>query len=94
VTHGDLSVTTSGPQEPYVPEPTIDGPFVLRRFIQYGIMLVLGGGLAFAAAQTSGAAGVALGVLALLLIVVAIWSILFMTVVERIRRKIDRLNGK
>jgi hypothetical protein len=87
-------VTTWDPEGPYEPDLTIDGPFMLRKIIQYGILLAIGAGLALASTRIAGGAGVALAVLALLFIVIAVWSILFMTVIEWLRRKISKLNGE
>ena len=87
-------MTSWEPDEEYAPEPTIDGPFVLRRFIQFGIMLVIGGALVFSSSRIGGVAGIALAVFGVLLVAVAVWSILFMTVIEQVRRKIGRLNGE
>jgi membrane protease subunit (stomatin/prohibitin family) len=64
-----------------------------RFFFQYLVMFGVAVGLALAGANTGGVASTVLWIVAGLLFAVTLWSVLFMTVMQRLLHMIKRLNA-
>jgi hypothetical protein len=72
-------------------EPIIEKGFMKRAFLQYLAYLVIAGAFAYLASQTSGTLSVISAALAGLLSLVALWSVLFMSLTELVLRKAKRI---
>ena len=73
--------------------PTLTDANIRRFFFQYLVMFGVAVGLAFAGANTGGAESTVLWIVAGLLFAVTLWSVLFMTVMQRLLQLIKRLNA-
>jgi hypothetical protein len=73
--------------------PTLTDANMRRFFFQYLVMFGVAVGLALAGANTGGVASTVLWIVAGLLFAVTLWSVLFMTVMQRLLHMIKRLNA-
>jgi hypothetical protein len=74
-------------------DPVLDPKGFRKLFLQYGAVFLLACGLAFGASQASGIMQVVLAALAGLFFAVALWSTLFMSVIELVQKRAEKFNG-